>query len=299
MNIMQTTNQTVSKPILTVIAAISLFILVSYASAATDYDEVKSEVTKGSNKIKSKLVKPAPEAGFIKDSDLLEKRSDMPFQKVWIKPGYEKSFYKELIVAPVNTQYMLEMDWLHKASAANWVSDVEEDIQELAKYFHDQVVKEFKGDVNHRFKVIEHIKQSQQRALRLELALIQIDPSVPVLHALGYASPVPGMSTAASVINRRSAAFEGRLRDLKTGEIVALFADRDTQDIGPIDVSRLTWYGPSKGIMRRWAKQFVQVANAKPGEAVTDPVAFTLMPFDPPTLGEELQKIKEKVSDSL
>jgi hypothetical protein len=31
--------------------------------------------------------------------------------------------------------------------------------------------------------------------------------------------------------------------------------------------------------MDRWATQFVQVANRKPGEMVTDPTAFTLRPF--------------------
>ena len=69
------------------------------------------------------------------------------------------------------------------------------------------------------------------------------------------------------------------MRDLETGEIVATFADRDTQDVGPLDLTRLTWYGPAKGIMDRWAQQFVKIANREPGEAVTDPTAYTLRPF--------------------
>jgi hypothetical protein len=44
-------------------------------------------------------------------------------------------------------------------------------------------------------------------------------------------------------------------------------------------MTRMTWYGPAKGIMDMWAKQFVQVANRKLGEVVTDPTAFTLRPF--------------------
>ena len=114
--------------------------------------------------------------------------------------------------------------------------------------------------------------------LRLELALIEIDPSQSVLHALSWAGP-PGTGTEAGAINLRRAAFEGRLRDLKTGEVMATFADRDMQDAGPLDLTRLTWYGPAKGIMDRWAEQFVQIANAKPGEMVTDPTAFALRPF--------------------
>ena len=81
------------------------------------------------------------------------------------------------------------------------------------------------------------------------------------------------------MVNQRRAAFEGRLRDLQTGEVVATFADRDMQNVGPIDLTRLTWYGPAKGNMDKWAKQFVQIANRKPGEVITDSTAFTLRPF--------------------
>jgi Protein of unknown function (DUF3313) len=231
----------------------------------------------GSNEAKELVVKPAPNAGFIEQPDRQVKRADLPFQKVWIKPGFDKSGYRELVVAPVNTQYMLQMDWMHEVSSANWIGDVKKDIKELAQYFHDQVVKDFKEDPKHRFKVIESPAQHKKPALRLELALIEIEPSLPVLHALGWLQP--GGGTAAGIINKRRAAFEGRLRDLKTGEVVATFADRDMQDAGPLDLTRLTWYGPAKGIMDQWAMQFVQIANRKPGEMVTDPTAFTLRPF--------------------
>jgi len=236
-----------------------------------------STVQKGSNDVKAMTIEPAPNAGFIEQPDQQTKNAELPFQKVWIKPGFEKSGYQELVVAPVNTQYMLKMDWLHGMSSASWFGDVKKDIDELAVYFHDQVVKDFNADPNQRFQLIDSPAQHKQPALRLELALVEIDPSTPVLHAAGWA--VPGGSTAAGAVNQRRAAFEGRLRDLQTGEIVATFADRNMADIGPIDLTRMTWYGPAKGIMDQWAKQFVQIANRKPGEVVTDPTAFTLRPF--------------------
>jgi hypothetical protein len=237
-----------------------------------------SAVQKGSYDAKALSVEPAPNAGFIKQPERQVKPADLPFQKVWIKPGFDKGNYKELFVAPVNTQYMLKMDWLHDMSSASWMGDVKKDIAELALYFHDQVVKNFKEDPNHRFQVIDIPPHATQPALILELALIEIDPSAPVLHALSWAGP-PGTGTAAGMVNQRRAAFEGRLRDLQTGEIVATFADRDMADAGPLDLTRLTWYGPAKGIMDQWAKQFVQIANRKPGEVITDPTAFTLKPF--------------------
>ncbi|UZR29641.1 DUF3313 family protein [Methylococcus mesophilus] len=237
-----------------------------------------SSLQSASGTAKTAAVEPAPDAGFIAQPGRQTKRADLPFQKVWIKPGFDKSGYRELVVAPINTQYMMEMDWLHNLSSAAWVSDVKSDIAELGQYFHDQVVKAFKEDPKHRFKIIERAGQHKDPALRLELALIEIDPSMPVLHALSWAGPI-GTGSAAGAVNQRRAAFEGRLRDLQTGEVVATFADRDMADVGPLDLTRLTWYGPAKGIMDRWAAQFVQIANRNPGEVVTDPTAFTLRPF--------------------
>ncbi|WP_367026834.1 DUF3313 family protein [Methylococcus sp. ANG] len=250
-----------------------IFVL-SLAAAAAGCSSLQS----ASDTAKAAAVEPAPDAGFIAHPERQTKRADLPFQKVWIKPGFDKSGYRELVVAPVNTQYMMEMDWLHNLSSAAWVSDVKSDIAELGHYFHDQVVKAFKEDPKHRFKVIERAGQHKEPALRLELALIEIDPSMPVLHALSWAGPI-GTGSAAGAVNQRRAAFEGRLRDLRTGEVVATFADRDMADVGPLDLTRLTWYGPAKGIMDRWAEQFVQIANRKPGEVVTDPTAFTVRPF--------------------
>ncbi|MGQ0594108.1 MAG: DUF3313 family protein [Gammaproteobacteria bacterium] len=236
-----------------------------------------ASVTSDVNELKAEVVTPAPDAGFIQDPERETKRADLPFQKVWVEPGVDFKHYRELIVAPVNTQHMLKMDWLHKMSSAEWLGNVNADIKELAQYFRDQVVKDFQQDPHHRFQVIDEPGPPRQPTLRLELALVEIDPSEPVLHALGWLEP--GGGTAAGIINQRRAAFEARLRDMQTGEVIATFADRDMQDVGPLDLTRLTWYGPVKGIMDRWAHQFVQVANRKPGEIVTDPIPFTLRPF--------------------
>ena len=113
-----------------------------------------SAVQSGSNDVKALAVEPAPNAGFIQQPDRQVKRADLPFQKVWIKPGFDKSGYRELVVAPVNTEYMLKMDWLHDMSSASWFGNVKKDIEELAVYFHDQIVKDFEEDPHHRFQVI-------------------------------------------------------------------------------------------------------------------------------------------------
>lgn len=236
-----------------------------------------STLQQTSNDIKDVAVAPAPNAGFIQNPEQDKKIAFLPFQRAWIKPGFDMSRYQQLYVAPVNTNYMLKMDWLHKLSSVNYLTTVKKDTANLAVYFQNQIIKDFNDDPNQRFLIINSPAEASAPALTLEIALVEIDPSMPLLHAAGWA--VAGGGTAAGIINQRKAAFEGRLRDLKTGEVVATFADRNMQDVGPLDLTRLTWYGPAKGIMDMWAKQFVQIANRKPGEVISDPVAFTLRPF--------------------
>jgi hypothetical protein len=100
---------------------------------------------------------------------------------------------------------------------------------------------------------------------------------MPMLNAAGWL--VAGGGTAAGLINQRAAAFEGRIRDLSTNEIVATFADRNVQDVDPLDLTRLTWYGPAKQIIDQWAMEFVEIANRQPGEIVSAPTAFSINPF--------------------
>lgn len=84
------------------------------------------------NALKAEVVKPAPDAGFIEHPERQTKRADLPFQKVWVKPGFNAANYQELVVAPVNIQYIMEMDWLHQLSSANMLSDIKKDIGDLA-----------------------------------------------------------------------------------------------------------------------------------------------------------------------
>jgi len=230
-----------------------------------------------SSDAKSTVIAPAPNTAFTPDAQRETKLAYLPFQKAWIKPGFDFKAFSYLVVAPVNTQYMLKMDWLNKLSSVNYLTSVKQDINELAVYFQNQVITDFQNDPNHRFTLLDYPVQQTQGVLQLELALIEVDPSKPVLNALGWLQP--GGGTAAALINQRRAAFEGRIRDLNTNEIVATFADRNMPDVDPLDLTRLTWYGPAKQIIDTWSKEFVEIANRKPGEVISAPTAFSLNPF--------------------
>ena len=45
-------------------------------------------------------IEPAPNAGFIEQPDRDKKIAYIPFQRAWIKPGFDKSHYKEYSYRP-------------------------------------------------------------------------------------------------------------------------------------------------------------------------------------------------------
>src|SRR5262245_31506298 len=66
----------------------------------------------------------AKSAGYV-DKSVMTKDPSVPFQRTWIKPGFDKSKYTKLYVAPVNTSYMLaETDWQKGVNKAEFEKDV-------------------------------------------------------------------------------------------------------------------------------------------------------------------------------
>lgn len=78
---------------------------------------------------------------------------------------------------------------------------------------------------------------------------------------------------------KRTVAFEARIVDSSSGEVLAMVADREQGKVASLNLRALTWYGEANVIIDEWAGQFVQVANKRPGEVVKDASPFTLKPW--------------------
>lgn len=219
----------------------------------------------------------AKDAGFVYKSDMAKDPS-LPFQQSWKKPGFDKSTYTKLYVAPVNTAYMLKNTEWQKGER---VASFEEDVAKLAVYTQDRIKTAFSADPSQRMQVLD-APTTGADALIVEIALIEVVPSKVTLNALGMAPFGIGMAISAVravAKDTSTCAFEGRIRIAATGEIVATMADREAQQFAPVSVRGLTWYSNAETIITQWAEQFVKIANRKPGETVKDVEAFTLKPW--------------------
>jgi hypothetical protein len=222
--------------------------------------------------------KAAGPSGFI-PPETLEKPSDLPFQKAWRKSDLDWSHYREIYIAPWNTEHLREMNWWEKLERGE---KVKEDAKELAGYARGVFEEAFRKDSKHRFVVVE---QPGPNTLVAEFALVEVVPNKVVLDALGYAAgPAVGAAgTAAANVQTASThstvAFEARMRDGATNDVVAMFADREAEKFSLVNFKDLTWYGHAKAILREWADQFVKIANKQPGEIIKDSAPFDLKPW--------------------
>ena len=231
--------------------------------------------------------KPAPDAGFLQDPQLMKTDKDVPYDRVYINPKYRDKSYTEIYVAPVNVDYVMAENIWEKATAANFSeSDVKKNIALLAEYQRSAYITACQKDPNKKFKVVD---KPGPNTLILETAIVQLVPSKVELQAIGLVpffflgAITTGVEVAASSATHSEdqgkgvIAMEARTRNGATGEVVSMFADREHPPTAILDVKALFWWEPAKPICDGWAKQFVQLANNPHGKKIQEIPNFQLL----------------------
>lgn len=224
----------------------------------------------------SMKAEPSKGAGFV-PMDAMQERPDLPFNKVWVKAGTDWKVYNAIYIKEVNTRYLMEANWWQKNFRKD---DYERDVQTVARYMRDKFITAFQEDPNKRFQVLQ---SPAPGSITIELALTELVPSDPLLEAIALAAPY-GSGVAVEAGARKSgavgtAAFEARIVDSGSGQIIAMAADREEEQVAPLNLRAFTWYGVAHKIIDDWAKQFVEIANRRPGQIIKDTSPFTLKPW--------------------
>ena len=220
--------------------------------------------------------KPSQGAGFVPMEELSSK-TDYPFNKVWVKADVDWDKYKTIYIKDVNAEYLMGTNWWQQNFRRQ---DMEQDTQKIARYMQEKFRESFKKDPKRLYEVLN---VPEPGSLTMELALTELVPSNPVLEAMCIAAPygsgVVVQAAAKTSGAKATVAFEARVVDTKTGEVLVMAADREQGKVAPINLRALTWYGEAYVIIDEWADQFVQVANKHPGESVKAASPFTLKPW--------------------
>jgi hypothetical protein len=230
--------------------------------------------------------KPAADSGFLADSEkMAENRERAPFNRLWVDEKFDLLNYDSLFVAAVNTDFLIEQNTWAKANPRN--IKIEDDVKDIAVEMRKNVIDAFQSSDENRFALVDGVpeKTAAAKTMIFELALTELVPSKAILGAIGVASwavtPVVGIpvGAAASMADDGWIAIEGRIRDGETGEIVAVFADREKAKTRILDLTSVTWYAHTTEIMGDWSQQFVTLANTPKDFEVEDSNPFRLRPW--------------------
>jgi hypothetical protein len=224
----------------------------------------------------------APTSGFIENPELMASNTSQPFQRAYWNREYDPKEFTAIMIAPVNTQYVMAQNFWENASTAGISKDqVKRDIEALAQYTQRSFSNAFGKDPNHRFKVVD---TAGPKTLILELALTQVVPSKPALNAIGYITWIPSaVAVAGSTVTESQdvgkgvVAIEGRIRHGGNGEIMGMFQDRQNPPTAIVDLKALSWWAPAKQIIDNWSNELVTVANRPPGAIIKPAPAFQLL----------------------
>jgi hypothetical protein len=224
--------------------------------------------------------KPAEPSGFLAEDQKMGEQDLYPFQRAWFAEGWNDPARSSIVIAPVNTQYVKQTEWWKKAEEEGKLEDLARDLDDLALFTEEQFEKAFREDENKRFAVLD---SPQTGSVVMELAIVDVEPNKAKLGALGLAATLLaapfGVAIAAKEAAKGGVAIEGRLKDAQSGQVIAMFADRERGKFAPISVARATSFGEIQRSLREWAEQWVKIANAPPGEKVKDVKPFTLRPW--------------------
>lgn len=212
----------------------------------------------------------APPTAFLGDKVKLSKDGQLPFQRSFQDPKANFAKYQKVYIAPTNTEFT-ELNGL-AMSGRNLMARKEDDIRTNGAYFQSRFREAFANSKTRKWQVVDQPSRDAT-TLIVEPALVQIGASKPIIGLAGAVVPGTGL------INRPHAAMELRLKDARTGRIIAAAADRETPPISPYDFSKLQFYRPAQNIMKEWAVQTVRWVNRSGNEQVGDTFFFQPVSF--------------------
>ena len=216
-----------------------------------------------------------PTASGFMDQNNMTLRGDLPFEMAWIKAGVDWKKYRKVVILPVDTKHLMKADLWQDLGRTG---EIKKDVEKLAKYTRAAFERAFFTDDQKRFKVTYSLQPGPD-ILRVEMALTELTPNKVLLKAAGYV-PLYGLAaTAVNQTNPSYVAIEIRLKDARTGEILAKFADRKKEPFTLVNIDQLSWYGFAEKRIDQWAAKLVETLNRRPGEVVSKSSGFELSPW--------------------
>jgi len=202
--------------------------------------------------------KPSPISDFLPDHKLLVKQADtFPFHYFYMKPDHPR--YEYVRIAPVDTSYLRKSSsWAEFDKKLN--GKLGDDVSALADFMRKAYVQAFEK-CSEPLKLTVTERTDLPNTLVLETALIALAPTKAELNVAGTAASfaLPVLGAAACYASAGQIIVECRMKDAKTGEVIAMYADTEDDPAALIPVAQMTWTSSARINIKTLAAQTAKV----------------------------------------
>lgn len=205
-----------------------------------------------------------PLSDFLPHHELLERQPNhFPFHYYYLNPD-NTNVYKRAYVAPVDiSQLRQSSSWneFDMKLQGKLGTDVAALAEFMRKAYKEAIAKAFREN---KCGVMLTERRDEPDTLVIEPALIAIAPTKAELNVVGTAASffVLGASVATSLVSSGSITVECRMRDAKTGEIVSMYADTETDPVALFSATQFTWTNSARVNIKGIAAETARVILA-------------------------------------
>lgn len=205
---------------------------------------------------------PMPVTGFLPNHELLVRQPDtFPFHYFYLRRVHRQ--YRNIYVAPVDMSLLRKSTGWEEFNRAV-AGHLGQDIEGLGKYMRETFIGELKkvSSVN-RLNVADDPRQPE--TLVLATAVTAIIPTKAELNYLGVAAGlvVPGAGLVTGYFASGAIAVEAKLYDARTGEILMMYADTESDQRALLNLAGFTWYSSAKLNIQSVAKETANVLSRR------------------------------------
>ncbi len=185
--------------------------------------------------------------------------SRYPFQQSWVQPGVDFKNYNEVMLAPISLEHLAPAPATNSAFQDNRSASID-----AAVSAGEAFTRAVQDDSAHRFALVT---RAEAKTIVVEMAIVELGPSLRPSSADAFGIPT---TTSASSALQREANLNGRgtigmelkLRDGKTNQVIAIFADTRRAEAPAGGEKLAPGYGFANQIAGDWMRQIVAMLNS-------------------------------------
>ena len=209
---------------------------------------------------------PVPPSDFLPHHELLVKQPNIfPFHYFYLKEDVVT--YQYVHIAEVNMDYIKKSEgWdAYEAKMIEMMGSNAEMLCDFTRKAFEQAFRKKAEESGNEVCLEVTDRKDQLGTLIVEPAFIAISPTKAELNYVGTSASffVFGANVAASLISAGSMTMECRIRDAQTGEIIAMFADTESDPKALLSVSSFSRTASTRINVKEIARMTAEVLSAR------------------------------------